>query len=181
MVVNNSAGSATSNSATLTVNSAPPPSGSGRLELSTERLVFYAEGHSAPAPKTIKVMNSSGSPMTFNADVYGGSWISINPSAGTTPGQITVSAYATGLTAGTYSCVIKVTANRTTKRVYVVLVVARGGDDGGDGAKAMMMTHRRCFLSASTPEQRAWQTQRGWTAMGFRIRPRRIQRARAWS
>ncbi len=132
VVVNSSAGSATSNSATLTVNSASPPSGSGKLVLSAERLVFYAEGNSAPAPKTIKVTSSSGSAMTFNADVYGGSWVSINPSAGTTPGQITVSAYATGLTAGTYSCVIKITANRTTKRVYVVLVVARGGDDGGD-------------------------------------------------
>jgi hypothetical protein len=132
VVVNNSAGSATSNNATLTVNTAPPPSGRGRLELSTDRLVFYAEGNSAPAAKTIKVTSSSPSPMAFNADVYGGSWISINPSAGTTPGQITVSAYPTGLTAGTYSCVIKVTANGTTKRVYVVLVIARGGDDEGE-------------------------------------------------
>ena len=135
VVVNNSAGSATSNSATLTVNSAPPPSGRGRLVLSTERLVFYSEGHSAPAPKSIKVTNSSGSAMSFNADVYGGSWVSVNPSAGATPGQITVSAYPTGLTAGTYSCVIKITANGSTKRVYVVLVVARGGDDGGDGGE----------------------------------------------
>ena len=69
--------------------------------------------------------------MSFTADVYGGSWISINPSAGTTPGQITVSAYATGLTAGTYSCVIKITANGATKRVYVVLVVGSGSDDDG--------------------------------------------------
>jgi hypothetical protein len=69
--------------------------------LSTERLVFYVEGNSAPAPKMIKVTSSSGSAMAFNADVYGGSWISINPSAGTTPGQLTVSAYPTGLTAGT--------------------------------------------------------------------------------
>jgi len=132
VVVNNSAGSATSNSATLTVNSAPPPSGGARIVLSTDRLVFYAEGNSAPAPKTIRVMSSSSSPMAFNADVYGGSWVAINPSAGTTPGQITVSTYPAGLTAGTYSCVIKVTANGTTKRVYVVFVIARGGDDGGE-------------------------------------------------
>jgi hypothetical protein len=131
VVVNNSAGSATSKSATLTVSSAPPSSG-GKLVLSTNRLVFYAEGTAAPAPKTIKVTSSSGSAMNFTADIYGGSWVSINPSASTTPGQITVSAFPTGLTAGTYSCVIKITANGTTKRVYVVLVVARGGDDGGE-------------------------------------------------
>src|SRR6266576_836057 len=132
VVVSNSAGSATSNSASLTVNSAPVSGGGGKLVLSTNRLVFYAEGSAAPAPKSIKVTSSSGSAMTFNADVYGGSWVSINPSAGTTPGQITVSAYPTGLTAGTYSCVIKITANGTTRRVYVVLVVASGGDDGGE-------------------------------------------------
>ncbi len=132
VVVTNSAGSATSNSASLTVNSAPVSGGGGKLVLSTNRLVFYAEGSAAPAPKAIKVTSSSGSAMTFNADVYGGSWVSINPSAGTTPGQITVSAYPTGLTAGTYSCVIKITANGTTRRVYVVLVVASGGDDGGE-------------------------------------------------
>ena len=125
VVVSNSAGSATSNSASLTVNSAPP-AGGGKLVLSTNRLVFYAEGSAAPASKSIKVTSSSGSAMTFSADVYGGSWISINPSAGTTPGQIMVSAYPTGLTAGTYSCVIKITANGTTKRVYVVLVVVQG-------------------------------------------------------
>ena len=136
VVVSNSAGSATSNSASLTVNSAPVSGGGGKLVLSTNRLVFYAEGSAAPAPKSIKVTSSSGSAMAFNADVYGGSWVSINPSAATTPGQITVSAYPTGLTAGTYSCVIKVAANGTTKRVYVVLVVARGGDDGGESDDA---------------------------------------------
>ncbi len=136
VVVSNSAGSATSNSASLMVNSAPVSGGGGKLVLSTNRLVFYAEGSAAPAPKSIKVTSSSGSAMTFNADVYGGSWVSINPSAATTPGQITVSAYPTGLTAGTYSCVIKITANGTTRRVYVVLVVASGGDDGGESDDA---------------------------------------------
>ena len=130
VLVSNSAGSATSNNATLTVNSSQTPSGNGKLVLSTDRLVFYSDGSSAPSPKGIKVTSNPGSTMSFTADVYGGSWISISPSAGQTPGQITVSAYPNGLTAGTYSCVIKITANGTTKRLYVVLVVARGGDDG---------------------------------------------------
>jgi hypothetical protein len=133
VVVSNSAGSVTSNNAMLTVNSAPAPSGGGgRLVLSTNRLIFYAERSTAPAPKTINVSSSTGGAMNFTADVYGGSWISISPAAGTTPGQITVSAYATGLTGGTYSCVIKITANGTTKRVYVVLIVGRGSDDDGE-------------------------------------------------
>jgi len=131
VVISNSAGSVTSSNARLTVNTAPT-GGSGGLVLSTNRLVFYSEASGTLSPKRVRVTTSNGSPTGFTADVYGGSWISIDPSAGTTPGQITVSAYPSGLTAGTYSCVIKVTANGTTKRVYVVLVVARGGDDGGE-------------------------------------------------
>ncbi len=129
VVVSNSAGSVTSNNALLTVNTST--TGGGKLVLSTDRLTFYTDGSSAPSPKTIKVTSSNGGALSFTADVYGGSWISVTPSAGTTPGTLSVSAYASGLTAGTYSCVIKVSAGGTTKRVYVVLVVARGDDDGG--------------------------------------------------
>ena len=138
VVVSNSAGSATSNNATLTVNSAPTSGSGGKLVLSTNRLIFYANGSTAPAPKSIQV-TSTGGATNFTADVYGGSWISVNPSAGTTPGQITVSAYATGLTAGTYSCVIKISANNSTKRVYVVLVVGHGSDDDGTSTDSAVL------------------------------------------
>jgi len=132
VVVSNSAGSATSNNAMLTVNTSSGQGGSGKLVLSTDRLIFYSDGSATPSAKRVRVTTSNGSAMSFTADVYGGAWISINPSAGTTPGMLTVSVYPAGLTAGTYSCVIKVTANGTTRRVFVVLVVARNGDDGGD-------------------------------------------------
>jgi hypothetical protein len=134
VMVSNSAGKMASNNAMLTVNSAPVPSGGGggRLVLSTNRLIFYAERSTAPAPKSVRVSSSRGGAINFTTDVYGGSWISVTPSAGTTPGQITVSAYATGLTAGTYSCVIKISANGTARRVYVVLVVGSGSSDDGE-------------------------------------------------
>jgi hypothetical protein len=139
VIVSNSAGNVTSNNATLTVNSAPAPSGGGKLMLSTNRLIFYAEGTTAPAPKAVNVTSSTGSKISFTADVYGGSWITVNPLTGTTPGQLTVSAYPTGLTGGTYSCVIKVTANGQSKRIYVVLVVSSGGDDGGSSDDDSML------------------------------------------
>ena len=132
VVVSNSAGNVTSSSATLTVNSSTGP-GNGKLVLSTQRLVFYTDGSSAPTAKRIGVMSSTGSAISFTAEVHGASWVSINPSAATTPGHLMVSAYPTGLTAGTYSCIIKITGGGVTKRVYVVLVVGHG-DDGGDGA-----------------------------------------------
>ena len=131
VVVSNSAGRVTSSNATLTVNSST--TGGGKLVLSTDRLTFYGDGSSAPTPKKIGVMSSTNSAISFTVDTYGGSWISVSPSAGTTPGQITVSAFPTGLTAGTYSCVIKITGGGSTRRVYVVLVVAHGDDGGGEG------------------------------------------------
>jgi len=131
VAVSNSAGSVTSSNATLSVSSSG--TGGGRLVLSTERMTFYADGSSATTPKQMGVLSNNGSAISFTAEVHGGSWVSVNPSAGTTPGKITVSAYPNGLTAGTYSCVIKITGGGTTKRVYVVLVVAHGDDGGGDG------------------------------------------------
>ena len=138
VVVGNSAGSIPSTNATLTVNSVPTVRGGGNLILSTNRLVFYAEGTTAPAAKAVKITSSNGSAMTFTAEVYGGSWVSVTPSGGTTPGQITVAAYPSGLTAGTYSCIVKVTANGQTRRVYIVLVVSWGGDDSSGGDDALL-------------------------------------------
>jgi len=132
VVVSNSAGSVTSGNAMLTVNSSTG-TGSGKLVLSADRLVFYADRSSTPSPKRISVTSSSGGALNFTVDMYGGSWMTVSPTAGATPGTITVSAYPAGLTAGTYSCVIKVSAGSSTRRVYVVLVVARGDDDGEDG------------------------------------------------
>ena len=132
VVVSNSAGSVTSGNAMLTVNSSTG-TGSGKLVLSTDRLVFYADRSSTPSPKRISVTSSSGGALNFTVDMYGGSWMTVSPTAGATPGTITVSAYPAGLTAGTYSCVIKVSAGSSTRRLYVVLVVARGDDDGEDG------------------------------------------------
>jgi len=132
VVVSNSAGSVTSGNAMLTVNSSTG-TGSGKLVLSADRLVFYADRSLTPSPKRISVTSSSGGALNFTVDMYGGSWMTVSPTAGATPGTITVSAYPAGLTAGTYSCVIKVSAGSSTRRVYVVLVVARGDDDGEDG------------------------------------------------
>jgi hypothetical protein len=138
VVVTNSAASVTSSNATLTVNGSTGPS-NGRLMISTDRLVFYTDGSSTPTTKKIGVTSSTGSAMSFTVDTFGGSWIGVTPSAATTPGSVTVSAYPTGLTTGTYSCVIKITGGGTTKRVNVVLVIGHG-DDGGDAGRDDSMT-----------------------------------------
>ncbi len=118
---------------TLTVTAAqPPPTGGGRLRVNPTRLVFYAQANGSMAAKTIAVRSSTGSAISFTAEVHGGPWVSVTPSGGTTPGTITVSAYATGMTGGTYSGVVKITSGSSIRRVAVVMVVSRSHDDDGE-------------------------------------------------
>jgi hypothetical protein len=123
---------------TLTVTSStppppPPPTGTGSVTVSATRLVFYAQSsQDSMSPKSIAV-GSTGSALSYTAAAYGGSWLSVNPSGGTTPGRISVSAYATGLPAGTYSCVLQIKAGNSTKNVAVVLVLSTGRSGGGGG------------------------------------------------
>jgi hypothetical protein len=119
---------------TLTVTSSTPqpPSSGGSLVVKPSRLVFYAEGADAPSPQSISV-RSNGSAVSFTAEVFGGSWVSVSPSAGSTPGRVNVSAYATGLPAGTYSCIVQIQGGRSTRKVQVVLVVGTSQTSGGGG------------------------------------------------
>lgn len=112
--------------------------------MSTSRLVFYADGTDSPSAKTISV-GSTGSPITFTAAVYGGSWASVSSSGGTTSKTLNVSAFATGLPAGTYSCVLQIKGGSSVKSVAIVLVVGTsqsggGGDDGREGAQVRPFT-----------------------------------------
>jgi Viral BACON domain len=136
---------------TLTVSApttTPPPTG-GSLGVSPLRLVFYSGGQDTLSPKKI-TMSSTGSSLSYTAAAYGGSWLSVTPSAGSTPGAVGVSADATGLPAGTYSGVVQIKAGSYAADVEVVLVVSgsqygggSGGgesDDNGDGAQVHPFT-----------------------------------------
>src|SRR5450631_872133 len=106
-------------------------SSSGTIAVHPARLVFYAESGD-PAPQTITV-NSSGSPLSFTTEAFGGSWVAVTPSGGTTPGHVSVSAYTAGLPPGTYSCVVQIKGGTSTRNVEVVLVL--GGRQGTNNAE----------------------------------------------
>src|SRR5207248_5137387 len=89
-------------------------------------------GHSEPAPRTIRVF-STGSALGFTAAAHGGTWLSVTPSGGTTPGSLSISVDPTGLASGTYSATINISAPGTTSvNLPVILRVATGDDGGGD-------------------------------------------------
>jgi hypothetical protein len=107
--------------------------GSGTLRVYPPRAVAfeYEAGRGAPSPRSVRVY-SSGGPLSFTAAAHGGTWLSVNPSGGTTPGSLTVSADPTGLASGTYTATIAIAAPGSKGvNLPVILRVASGDDDGG--------------------------------------------------
>ena len=108
--------------------------GSGRLRVWPSRAAYfeYESGHAMPSPRSIRV-TSTGSPLSFTAAAHGGTWLSVTPSGGTTPGSLSISVDPTGLASGTYTATVAISANGTSgMNLPVVLKVASGDDGGGD-------------------------------------------------
>lgn len=119
---------------TLTITSGGG-TGSGTLRVWPSRAVAfeYDARRGAPSPRSVRVY-STGGPLTFTAAAHGGTWLSVNPSGGTTPGSLTVSADPTGLASGTYTATIAIAAPGSAGvNLPVILRVASGDDDGGGG------------------------------------------------
>jgi len=130
-------GGAANSPQTVPVQLVVTSSGSGRLRVWPSRSLYfeYEAGHSSPAPRTIQVF-STGSPLVFTAAAHGGTWLSVTPSGGTTPGPLSISVDPTGLASGTYSGTINIAAPGTTPVNLPVILRVETGDDGGgdDGA-----------------------------------------------
>ena len=108
--------------------------GSGRLRVWPPRAVSfdYESGHSAPSPRNVRVL-SNGTPLSFTAAALGGTWVSVTPSGGTTPGTLSISVDPAGLASGTYTAAIKLAAPGSAGvTVPVILRVATGDDGDGD-------------------------------------------------
>ena len=118
---------------TFTVSSSTPPPRGG-INVSTRRLVFYAAGSQAPAAQTVSITNAntgSTAAVSYTAAAYGGSWLSVTPSAGNTPGKATVDVSSTGLPIGTYAGVVQFKGGNSVRNVEVVLVISASGSGGG--------------------------------------------------
>jgi hypothetical protein len=115
---------------TLTVTSGTT---SGHLLASPRWISFnYAPGQSAPSPKMVTV-TSSGSPLSYTAAGFGGSWLSVSPSGGTTSGKISIAVNPDGLPTGTYAGVVQISARGSRSiDMPVSLNVGSGSGGGGD-------------------------------------------------
>ena len=106
---------------TLTVDPPPPV-----LTLSATSLSFSGTAGTAdPADKTFSVSNTGGGTLNWSAS-ESASWLSLSPGSGTNAGTVTVTAAIAGLTFGTYTTDITVSAPGATgspKTVSVTLTL----------------------------------------------------------
>jgi hypothetical protein len=109
---------------TLNVTSSTP-----NLTLSAGTLTFaYQVGGNTPAAQTISI-NSTGTALSYAATTSA-AWLTATPASGSTPGSIAVGISPSGLTAGTYSGTVTVTATgagNSPQRVNVTLTVTAAG------------------------------------------------------
>ena len=77
-------------------------------------------------------ITSSGGPLSYTATAFGGScsWLSVNPSSGTTPGQVTVSVDPYGLARGKYTGQVEVAASSDNSVTVPVTLTVFGGEEG---------------------------------------------------
>jgi N,N-dimethylformamidase beta subunit-like protein/uncharacterized protein DUF4082/concanavalin A-like lectin/glucanase superfamily protein/fibronectin type III domain protein/BACON domain-containing protein/Big-like domain-containing protein len=104
---------------TTPVTCAGPPV----LAVSPAGLSFSGtQGGAAPAAKTISVANTGGGTLSWTAS-ESAAWLSLAPASGTNAGTITVTPSLTGLSAGTYTADVTITAGASSKTVPVTLTV----------------------------------------------------------
>ena len=112
-----------------------PPTNISQPSPDPQGLIFLSSTPGKLPAQTVQVF-ASASGVSYSSVANGGTWLSVNPSSGTTsaaaPGQSAVSVDTTGLTAGTYYGSVNYGIAGQIRTVNVTLIV-----EGGAGAKAV--------------------------------------------
>lgn len=106
----------------LNVNS----TGASTFTATPASLTFnFQTGSTVPLSQQVNIANTATANTTFTATSSasgGGSWLSVNPSSGTTPTGVTVSVNPSNLTSGSYSGAVAINAPGTTGLLIPVTV-----------------------------------------------------------
>ncbi len=104
--------------------------GQNSLLLSPSSMVFAAVAN-APGPGQILNVSTTTGSLPFTAAVSAGTWLSVSPLSATAPANLNVSVQPSGLTPGTYSAFINLTASGSVNaQAYpVTLIVESAPDD----------------------------------------------------
>jgi uncharacterized protein (TIGR03437 family) len=102
--------------------------GSGALS-ATPSSVSFTQALGGAAPSTQTVQLSDGTSTSFTASATA-TWLTVSPTSGTTPANLTLSVDATGLSAGAYQGSVLITAGTTPISVPVSFTITSAGSSG---------------------------------------------------
>jgi hypothetical protein len=98
----------------------------------------YTSGGAAPSPQNLNIGATGSTSLNFTASYSGGTWVTLKPTTGTTPGTVAVSATPGSMSSGTYNGTISISApGATTLTVPVTLTVTGSGGSGGGTGSSM--------------------------------------------
>ena len=104
----------------VTLNVAATPG----LTVSPSSLAFsYQINGTAPFSQNLSIGNVGGS-AGFSASANGGSWLSVSPASGSTPGTVSVSITPVGLVSGVFTGAITISGAGVTRQIPVTLTVS---------------------------------------------------------
>ena len=103
----------------------------GDLVFGPSSMRFFVNLGSATA-QNLEIGTTTGNSIPYSISATStGNWLSVNPSSGSAPGQVTVTANSSGLVAGTYTGNLTILAstavNTTNSNIQVTLVVSPNG------------------------------------------------------
>jgi hypothetical protein len=95
----------------------------------------YQSGGTAPPSQNLSIGATGSTKLNFTASYSGGTWVTLKPTTGTTPGMVSVTATPGTMSSGTYNGTITISATgATTLNVPVILTVTGTGGGGTYGS-----------------------------------------------
>ena len=92
------------------------------------------QGGSTPSPQSLNVRDSANKHDSFTASYAGGSWVRLNPTSGSTPGNISVSVVPGGMPAGTYNGDIQISSPGKSSVSVPITFTITSATEGTSGA-----------------------------------------------
>ena len=122
IVVTDPSGGTLSIAVTLTVSTISTIANPTSLIFVAQAATQGSAPPTAPSPQTVAV-NQVFNDLPYTAAATG-TWLTVSPSGGPTPAQVTIRADPTGLGPGTYSGSVAITANNETQNIQATLILS---------------------------------------------------------
>lgn len=102
-----------------------------QFNINPTQLTFNTTTGTTPAPQNLVIISNTGSALNFSASTFSsGNWLSVTPTAGTTPQTLLVSVNPGSMPSGSYAGFITITSGSSSSNVLVIMNVNSGTSPG---------------------------------------------------